>query len=68
MQKGRREESGEGGEKQSVGLEFFSHNVTLLITALEHPHGDSGPADCDLGSTSVFRTSTQKSGLVRKHV
>lgn len=51
-----------GGES-SVGFEFFTHNVTLLITALEHPHGASGPADCDLGSTSVFRTSTQKVDL-----
>lgn len=66
----RKEQKGrtEGGGEQSVGLEFFTHNVTLLITALEHPHGDSGPADCDLGSTSAFRASAQKSGLVRKHV
>lgn len=34
-------------------FEFFTHNVKLLIIALEHRHGVSGPADCDLGSTSV---------------
>lgn len=51
-----------GGES-SVGWEFFRHNITLLITALEHPRRDSGPADCDLGSTSVFQTLTHKRGL-----
>lgn len=51
-----------GGES-SVGFEFFVHNITLLITAVEHPRGDSGPADCDLGSTSVFKTLTPKSEL-----
>lgn len=40
--------------KESVGFEFFTYNVKLLITALEHQHGESGPADCDLG----FKTLT----------
>lgn len=39
--------------KESVEFEFFTHNVKLLITALEHQHGESGPADCDLGSTTL---------------
>lgn len=41
------------GERESVGFEYFAHNVKLLITALEHQHGESGPADCDLGSTAL---------------
>ncbi len=60
---GRRKES-EG--KECVGFEFFTHNVKLLITALEHQHGESGPADCDLGSTtgvSVCKTWTTKTSL-----
>lgn len=39
--------------KERVGFEFFTHNVKLLITVLEHQHGESGPADCDLGRTTV---------------
>lgn len=43
-----------GFEKENVGPEFFTHNVKLLITALEQqPHGETGPADCDLGSTAL---------------
>lgn len=43
-----------GFEKENVGPEFFTHNVKLLITALEQQqHGETGPADCDLGSTAV---------------
>lgn len=52
-----------GGGDGSAGLKFFVHNITLLITALEHPRGDSGPADCDLGSTSAFKTFTPKREL-----
>lgn len=46
-------EGGEKGQGESVEFEFFTHNVKLLITALEHQHGESGPADCDLGSTTL---------------
>lgn len=43
----------EWGKKKSVGLEFFTHYIKLLITALEHQHGESAPVHCDLGRTHV---------------
>lgn len=50
---GERDRERKRGEKERVGSEFFTHNVKLLITALEHQHGESGPADCDLGSAAL---------------